>query len=330
MPNSTISLQNVIDDASTFADIAPVTSVGGFSDQPALRIANRVMTTMLAQTFNWKFNRFQVPPFVTISWQQDYATVNLTTLGWIENCILIDINNTSLPKPIWWPQAVKDLQQTSGLNWNPARLQICWLPNDQLTQGVWPGALAVFTQPLGAASTPSNPFINILDRNGNIQILTQYGTTGAAEPAWPATGAPAGVLTQDGTCVWSVANPKAQGFRLDALPAQSGVVYQIRVIAQARPPQFVNRQQTLEPVPDDFASYWMEGFRAYCYERSPDPSVKAQFAAKERKWMDGMLEAVRKGNREPDSYGFYPDRCVVDTGMPGPIGPANPYGPDYW
>lgn len=319
----------MIDDANTFGDITPVTSVGGFSDAPALAIANRVMMSMLAQTFNWKFNRFQVPPFVTISWQQDYASVNLNGLGWIENCVMVDINNTALPKPIWWPQAVKDLMQTSGLNWDPSRLQICWLPNDQLIQGTWPGALKVYTQPLGAASTPVNPFINIVDLNGNIQVLTVYGTTGASQPAWPGPGAAAGVLTQDGTCVWSVANPKAQGFRLSSLPAQNGVVYQIRVIAQARPPQFTSRTQTLEPIPDDYAPYFMEGFRAYCYERSPDPSVKKQFALKTQAWMAGMLEAVKKGNREPDSFGFYPDRCVVEPGSSGPIGPANPYGPGY-
>jgi hypothetical protein len=82
--NSSLTLQNIFDDAMSNAELAPGLATGGWSDQPALRIANSVMTAMLAggpngQPFNWKWNRFNVTPFPTISWQQDYFVPNLVT-----------------------------------------------------------------------------------------------------------------------------------------------------------------------------------------------------------------------------------------------------------
>src|ERR1035441_6715514 len=60
--NSTIRLQEIVDDASTLGDVAPALATGGFSMAPALSIANDVMQAMvnggnLGQPYNWKWNR---------------------------------------------------------------------------------------------------------------------------------------------------------------------------------------------------------------------------------------------------------------------------------
>src|ERR1700739_26614 len=100
MPNSTTTLGSVVSYAKTFPDIAPIiqTTAAGSSLQPALTIANDTMTEMVAQVFNWKWNRFLLPVFYTNSWQQDYA-LNVVNLGWLEHGFLLDINNTAYPQP---------------------------------------------------------------------------------------------------------------------------------------------------------------------------------------------------------------------------------------
>src|SRR5579872_2058318 len=98
MGNSTVRLQSVVDFARTMPDLSPVLSTGGFSGEPALTIANDVMTAMLSRPFAPKWNRIKIPPFYTNSWQQDYASLNVNNLAWLEYAIMIDINSTSEPK----------------------------------------------------------------------------------------------------------------------------------------------------------------------------------------------------------------------------------------
>jgi hypothetical protein len=50
------------------------------------------------------------------------------------------------------------------------------------------------------ASTVYSPTLLIVDSNGNIQLLTTGGTSGAAAPSWAST---AGATTTDGTAVWT-------------------------------------------------------------------------------------------------------------------------------
>lgn len=324
MGNSTIPLQQIIDYARTNGELDPILPAGGFSQVKALAIASDTMNALLSEPFNWKWNRANVPPFYTISWQQDYATVNLNTMGWLEHGIVVDINNTALPKPIFPLEAVRDLERTSSQIGRPR--QVCWLPNDQLVQDVWPGAGKVFINPLGAVTTPANPFINILDPNGNIQILTTYGTTGSG-PSWPAANAAAGVVTQDGSCQWTVANPKASGFRLGLIPPQTGNIWQVNLVMQLKAPAFTSMSQLLDPVPDDFVSYFRRGFVTWCYEHASDPAVKAKFPNQLRLWKESLNDARGQSDRERDAAGFYPTSSIMGPNQAAEdIGPANPYG----
>lgn len=327
MGNSTIPLQTIIDYARTNGELDPIMTAGGFSQVKALAIANDAMNAILSEPFNWKWNRIQCAPFYTISWQQDYATVNVQNIGWLEHGVVVDINNTALPKPIWPIEIVRDLERTSNQLGRP--VQACWLPNDQLIQDVWPGANQIFTQPLGAVTTPANPRINILDTHGNIQILTTFGTTGSVTPSWPSTGAATGTTTNDGSCVWTVANPKGQGFRLGTLPAQAGNVWQVALIGQGKPPRFTSLGQTLDPVPDDMENYLRQAFVAFSYNHATDPQVKAKFPNQYNLWKKSIAEARGQSDRERDAAGFYPDRGIMDNGAAQEIGPAWPYGKSW-
>jgi hypothetical protein len=334
MGNSNVSLQSVVDHARTFSELTPVLATGGFSQQPALTIATDTMISMLSPQMNWKFNRQKTPPFYTNSFQQDYAANNVN-LAWIEHSYIVDINNTALPKPIWTLEVVRDLEATFQQYGMPG--QICWLPNDQLIYGVW-AANAKFGQLLGVPSGPANPLLQIQDPNGNFwQVsnnLNATVTTGATQPVWtnppvyPTYASPSTVASTvtDGTVVWSAINPKGQGFRLNPLPPQTGVVYQVNPISQMRPPQFSAIGQLLDPIPDDYASYFRQGFIAHGYRHSPEQKVRSKFQDEFKLWMQSMGDATRKSDRERDAAGFYPSQSLLDSNYTIDVGPAWPFG----
>jgi hypothetical protein len=326
MGSSTVSVQNVVDYLSTMAALQPVISTGGFTTLPAVRNANLVMNDMLAKPFNWKWNSFNVAPFYTISWQNDYWGINNTTIGWLESCEAIDINNTALPKPMYYPEVVRHIERDSWASSPPD--QVCWLYNSQLYPGTWPGNSIVYTNPLGAASTPNNDSTNILDTNGNMLVLTTYGTTAATGdgPA-AAVNAATGTTVTDGSCIWTVANPLGQGFRLGPLPPQTGVVYQMNLVAQAKPIAIANLQAKINPIPDEYQNYFIDGMFTYAHKISPDPAMSAKFPTMLQLWKQSMFDACKQGDRERDAACFVPQSSIMGNDMygSGSMGPADPY-----
>lgn len=349
MGNSTTRLQSVVDYARTDPNIFPVLSSGGFSQEPALTIANDVMIAMLSMPFNWKWNRIRLPFFYTNSFQQDYALIGVNNLAWLEYAILIDINATSEPKDKYTLETNRDLPETSVQYGRPG--QVCWLPNDQLIYGTWgggntgegsssnPGPNSVYGPVIGALAQPGNPLDQIQDPNGNFWRLTNYlsssVTLGATQPTWPtnpvfptATNPTVVATTQpDGTGVWTAINPKGQGLRLNPIPSQLGKVWQGRVFGQARAPMFTALSQTIEPIPDDFAAYFRRGFIAYSYMHSKDPKIRAKFIDQQRLWMDSLTTAIRSVDRERDNAGIFPTEAIMPSPGSTYLGPANPYFP---
>jgi len=162
---------------------------------------------------------------------------------------------------------------------------------------------------------------------------TATGTIVPAYPIYqagnPSVSSTVATTVTDGSVVWTAINPKGQGFRLNPIPPSSGVVWQVNPVGQMRVPRFTNMQQTLEPIPDDWESYFKAGFFAQCYRRSPDPKVRAKFKDEWELFMKSLDNAVKQGQRETDDFGFYPGNPgVMDTGWAvNPTRPDWPYGP---
>jgi len=309
--------------------------------EPALTIGNMVMAELCSRRYNWRWNSFNVPVFQTIGWQNDYASLNLTNLGWLESGVVIDINSTAIPKRKFKLEVVKDLQPTSDSYGRP--FQVCWLNNANLQYGTWgsgaavpntnntgqlnPGPGVVYVNPLGVTVTPQNPITQIIDPNGNLQVVTTYGTCGSSTPVWPGSGANAGITTTDGTTVWTVVDPYGQGFRLQPIESSGGVVWQVILRAQFKPTRFTSLGQSINPIPDDFSHYFLQGFRAYCYQRSPEAAIRKKFDAEYQLWLKAISDAEGQADREPESYGFYPTNDIMGGyDYPNP-GPAWPYAP---
>lgn len=352
MGNSSFTLQNLVDDARAMGDIAPTLPVGGFYETTALSAANDSMTAMLAGSskgspFNFKFNRIQIAPFFINSWQQDYASP-LVNLGWLESCIAYNTSASQYPKPQRVVEVRRDVLQTNAQTDRTAK--ISWMQNDTLNYGVWgqpqnlslmgllsPGPGVVYTNPAGLASLPANPITQVKDSFNNLWVVTTFGTCGGTNPfitnlnpTFPTLASPSTVATTatDGSVVWTAVNPKGQGFRLNPMPSQTGPVWQIAPVGQARIAAFTKLGQFCEPIPDDFFSYFKQGFFTQLFRRSPDPKVRAKFPDEYKLWMQSLDNAVRQGSREMDDWGFVPGSSVMDTGWAfNPVNPAMPYGP---
>lgn len=326
MGSSTVKLQNIVDFISTMGELSPVLPAGGYTTLPAITNATDVMKDLLAKPFNWKWNSINLAPFYTISWQNDYFGINIANIGWLESCVAVDINNTALPPPMFFPEAVRKVERGSWASSPPE--EVCWLYNRQLYAGAWPGNSKIYTNPLGAPQTPSNAPTCIVDTNGNMLTLTTYGVTAAAGAAPVAPlNAVAGVTVQDGTCVWTVCNPNGQGFRVGPLPPQQGVVYQMNLVAQMKPPSFNTMQQTIDPIPDEYQGYFRDGMIAYTYRIATDPAIRAQFPAMRQMWLASMMDACKQGDRERDAARFIPESSIMGSDIFGnaSMGPADPY-----
>jgi hypothetical protein len=337
MGNSSISLQKIIDSASTIGDLRPVlVNTGGFSSEPALTIGNDVVADMFSPRFPWKWNRIKLPAFPTITRQQDYASLDQHNIGWLENAFRIDANSTQVP-PLTWPiRVVRDLPVMAvGAGWPRV---LCWLPNNQLEQWPWPGPNKTYTNPVGTVQTPSNPPTNILDANGNILVLTKWGTTGLVPPLAPEAPDPddppadwnapwpIGAVIQDGTCEWTVAHPTAQGIRLAPPPPDtSGNTWLIRIFAQGGGPYFTTLQDSLDPIPNEDAKYFREGFVAYAHRYSANPVVKNRYMELKREWQSDLQGNLAQGANEEDYYGFYPAHGLLSPEYFSDPGPGNPY-----
>jgi hypothetical protein len=335
--NSNIQLQQIVDEVSVIGSLNPVLkNTGGYADQPALTIGNIVMRELISARFPWKWNRVKIPPFILTPLQQDYASLNIFDIGWLESGVRIDINNSQVPPPSWPIVAVRDLAMDNIQGGFPG--QFCWFPNDQLEYNPWPGPGIIYTNPIGPQAQNNNYYTNIMDAEGNILVLTKYGTTGPIPPLVPPWGGPgpappfypAGVVIDDGTVQWTVADPRAQGFRFLPRPPTGGNVWLCRLFAQKKAPlPFVNLSDYLDPIPDDYSNWFTDGFIAYAHRYASNPDVAARFDQARQKWLEAVGQAAKQGDREDESKGFYPDQGIMQPSYVQNQGPY-PYRWGWW
>jgi hypothetical protein len=106
MSNSTITLQNRLNWASTHGDLLPLAGVGGYTDEPGLTICNDALSDLISDPNDWKFNRVEMPMLVSCPNKQDqlFAGACIFTLaftganpstGWVSQGWGIDLASNS-------------------------------------------------------------------------------------------------------------------------------------------------------------------------------------------------------------------------------------------
>jgi hypothetical protein len=327
MGNSTLTLETILDEQAGAGQYDPRSGPSGFNLNLILRLANDTMADLIAgaedNRFNWKWNRALAAPFLTNSFQQDYPqpTQAAGLIGWGDDCDKIDINNTMIPKPInvpappkWKRNLSRVTAQYSGAIGGPAA--ICWMYNNELSYGTWPGAHTVYSPLITTGAGPQNPLMSMIDANGNYLILTGFGTTGTTAPA-AAVNAVEGMAVPDGSCTWTVVSGTSQGFRVWPLPNAAGPCYQLIPSYQLEPPLFTSLGQTINPIPNSFARHFRRAFSYQCKGASRDPVDRKEFLQEYPMWLNGLRSIARQADKEPNAYRLLAATSPVDEVWPG-------------
>ena len=347
---TTYTGQNIVDSLRIMPLLAPIfqSQVSGFSLEPGLTIINETMAYMMGANAAWKFNEIELAPFYVNSFQQDYAS-SASNIGWLQSGDILDVNNTMMPKAQPQCECVKDLPRASSWVALPPnffgtlKFQVCWRYNNQLYFGTWgaantgnatrgnnPVSGSVYTNPLSTGGQmPFNPITQIKDGNGNLLILTGYGTEGSTAPIAPANSAAGTVATPGAgaTTQWTVVDPLAQGFRIWPTPSQSGVVWQFNLRAQAKPPApFTSLSTLLSPIPDEYIHVFRQGCITTAYRYSPEKTVRAMYDDELKIWEAVLMKGRIQGDREAENHSFIAGGIVASPGGAMEITPGNPFG----
>ena len=324
----------------------------GYSTEPFLTLLNETISRILDESLPWKWNRFQIPPFLTVSLQQDYCT-QVTDIGWLENAWIVDINNSTsnsngAPKPIRQLQTVRDLTQISIQN---IPMSISYIPNYQAFMGIWQANTA-YGCGYGVATLPKSPIQQFKDVNGNILYIdsTQlglniespgytgttitppgffpYGVSGSTQPAAPPDATP-GTMVQDGSVVWSVADPEAYCMRVSPLPALNGLCWYVVVQAQHAPQILPTLQTPISQIPDYMHYLLRAGCRAALTRENDLAEGNAMYA----EWEEQLEKSLRGADRQAEEFAFFTQQSILG----GSYSPyqalgtaAMPYGPAFY
>jgi hypothetical protein len=187
----------------------------------------------------------------------------------------------------------------------------------------------VYSPLVGTGPQAQNPLMSMLDANGNILIVTGFGTTGMTAP-FAAVNAAEGTTVTDGSVTWTVVLASSQGFRVDNLPSATGPTWQITPVFQVEPPLFTTMQQKLDPFPDSYARYFRRGLEYESLEASPNPALEKRLVLTKEQWLEALVKSKKQGDREPNAYSLLPAGSVVESrlgynGDRGPYTADNPY-----
>lgn len=110
---STITVQNLIDWARTHIKLAPIIGVGGFTNEPALQIANDTLQKIIAYPYKWKWNRASATSFVTVDGTAEYTITNASDeFAFIDRAYQEDNASAQTPKPFDPLEVVFEIQKT--------------------------------------------------------------------------------------------------------------------------------------------------------------------------------------------------------------------------
>jgi len=254
----------------------------------------------------------------------------ILNMSWLERGVAFDINNSAQPKPFVRVEVGRQLNQrtaqySGNVGLGDPGFRANWFPNHSLYYGTWgaantgnpslgnnPVAGSVYTNPtVGNISQPKNPITQIKDANGNLLLLTGFGTEGSAAPLAPVNATPGTTASGTGaTTVWTVLDPNGWGFRIQPVPSLTGTQWQFNITAQMKPVRFVSLAQTLSPMPDELEQFFREGVLAQLYKRSAQSKVRAKYESAWRDWEKALHELRVSEDRELEENKFIPSRTV--------------------
>lgn len=341
---STITLQSVVNLASTHVELMPLAGVGGYNNEPALSLCNDTMQELLSHPHDFKFNRVDMPMFVTATYQQDYLFAGATafTLGAGSAGAQIDLATNS---------AITVATGVVTVNVIPGNLQhqftvgqTVYLNNVVMTTGTASAYNAVQSQ-TGSAWTWTNGFVITAVTTTSFSFAatgSQHngdvgGAPGIKDLGWLQSAyivelnnnTPVGNIHPNVEAVRNLA-PSQRCNRptkvchlktlVDANGRDTGVVklrleyptgadaWIVNCVYQAKAPIFTSLSNTWAPFPDEYSYVYRQAllYRMYRYVNAPQQTAEYQ------KMQIAISKATGADDRETSDVHVYPEASLVD------------------
>jgi hypothetical protein len=336
---STITVQSIINYTRVHVALKNLLGVGGFSNEPGMSIANDVLQFLLAKPFSWKFNRKDLPFFVTQPFTQDYffAGAGAFTLSPLVTTGTANVGGGGVGV---------DLALNNGITQSGSTVTVNCLQRHNFTAGqtvyfnnvvdqsgalvsalnavltvdtnavtaIWSGGFTItavtattFQFTLAAPiSTCGAPGINDF---GWLEAaaLTDFSNTAVPQPTGPIEAAdritPTSLVGEPAkVAAYKDLGTGVMVFRVD--PAAGTYNMAVNLTYQARARVLVNPQDKWSPWPDNLAYVLRSGFKAYAYDLS-DRSESEKMRQMQKFMMDAQ-SAKEYEDSEESNLGFAP------------------------
>ena len=340
--SSTLTLQNIVNLASTHVELMPLAGVGGYNSEPALSLCNDVIQTMMAPPIapvlggakplilDWKFNRAEMNPLVTAPYKQDYKFAGATFFAPNQG-VGIDLSTNNALSISGTTVTIKTLEAYQGVVGDIGYITGTGSNYDStFTQNgvtsTWGGCTYTVTaingltvtatvsggSPTGTSGAPGITDFGwlsagtMVDYNNNspIQPTRHLNAVRDIQPC-SQSGIPQDVaVIQDlGTGVLRIRFYMVPGSR----PWLANLVY------QKKAPLKTALTQTWSPFPDELSFTYRQGFlaRAYNYVNSPKAAIE------EQKFQNMLRVALGADDREASDKGLVPEEGLRTN-------------PDFW
>jgi hypothetical protein len=332
MSNSTLTLQSVVNLASTHVDLLPLAGVGGYSNEPALSLANDVVQELLAAPLDWKFNRRELAMFVTTRGRQDYqfgGAVAFTTNGGA-GIGLASANAVAVSGGVVTIQTLEPHRFSVG--------DTTFLSGVTMTTGTASKYNSVFTDDgqtsswsggwvLTAVASTSFSFASTTGQNnsdaGGAPGITDFGWLESAtmvdmnnnsspQPVRQLEAVREVALTSavgipEKICVLKDNGDGTLKIRFQYAP--DSVVRGAKLVYQAKAPIKTALTDTWAPFPDEYSFVYRQGFLARCYRYLNSPRADAEY----QKLQQAIAKALQSGDRETSDVHIYPAESLMTS-----------------
>jgi hypothetical protein len=326
MSQSTITIQQVVNYAQQHTELIPIVGAGGFTNEPALSIANDTLAELLSQGLPWKFNRKTAPFLVTANWKQDYkfagasawtqnsgASIGLasansvTESGFVVTVNTIEQHNFNVGDTVYMSGNTVAAynstltQNSNGTSWSGGWVITAVPSNTSFT----------FTHGTSGLGTSGAPGITDLRWLENATMINQNDT--AATPyVWylqavrmlePASRQ----YIPDRVCVLADDGAGTLTIRLRYIPGPQPMA--VTLVYQIRPTLITSLSSTWSPFPDEYAFAYRQMFLAQAYRYAGSNRADIEY----QKAMANVMKALGMDDREQSEEYISPESSLGGT-----------------
>jgi hypothetical protein len=322
----TVTLQSTVDLCRTHVDLMPLASVGGFSQEPALSLANDTLQELCAQPYDWKFNSKDYGLLTTHPARQDYlyagASAFVIGVGSASIALAdgsaITMDGTTVTVRCLQPhgftvgQTVYMTGNTSD-TYNSSRIDSA--------VGGWTGGWVITATPDALTFT----FTHVLSNQA------ASGAPGITDLAWLASAEMYDLSSNEALPrtypidvvksvrkTGSMGRPEKLGLRSQSAGILTirlshisvGTTFGITLTGQKKPPLKTDLSETWSPFPDEFGFVYRQAFLARCYRfldkpRADNETAKAEMMIAKALGRDDVEESDQYVSPERSLMGDY-------------------------